>query len=137
MQFTVNALPQGKARARTATNKYTGKTHSYTPKKTQNYEDLVRWSYKAAGGEYLGEVPIKLYILAIYQIPTSWSKKKKQQAINGEILPCVKPDGDNCAKAVMDALNGVCWLDDKQVVDLHIEKIYGTAPRLEITVLPM
>jgi crossover junction endodeoxyribonuclease RusA len=32
-------------------------------------------------------------------------------------------DLDNLSKAVLDGLNGICWEDDRQVVDLHIRKI--------------
>lgn len=35
-----------------------------------------------------------------------------------------KPDCDNLAKAVLDALNGVCWKDDSQIVDLRVVKRY-------------
>jgi Holliday junction resolvase RusA-like endonuclease len=34
-------------------------------------------------------------------------------------------DVDNLAGAVMDALNGVCYEDDKQIVDLHVSKLHG------------
>lgn len=31
-------------------------------------------------------------------------------------------DLDNLSKAVLDALNGIAWVDDTQIVDLHIVK---------------
>ena len=33
-----------------------------------------------------------------------------------------KPDLDNLAKAVLDSLNGLLWIDDSQVVDLRVRK---------------
>lgn len=46
-----------------------------------------------------------------------------------------KPDCDNCAKAVMDALTAAnLWNDDKQVVSLSIQKRYGEMPGAQITV---
>nr|DAJ52248.1 MAG TPA: Endodeoxyribonuclease RusA [Caudoviricetes sp.] len=50
-----------------------------------------------------------------------------------------KPDADNVAKLVMDALTGVAWADDSQVVDLHVRKhprVRGQAERMDITVAP-
>jgi len=47
-----------------------------------------------------------------------------------------KPDADNVAKAVLDACNGILWLDDNQVVDLRVLKIedkQGRPSRVEIT----
>lgn len=134
MKFVVHGKVQGKQRARTFYNSKIGKMQSVTPEKTKSYEDLIRWSYKAAGGKFLGDAPITLDIFAVYDIPSSWSNKKRIQATEGILLPLVKVDVDNCAKEVLDALNGVAFSDDKQVVDLHICKRYGDNPRLEITV---
>ena len=64
-------------------------------------------------------------------IPTSISKKKK------ETLHYVskRPDIDNLAKAVMDAINQVgIWEDDSQVAHLDIRKIYSEEPRCLITI---
>lgn len=48
--------------------------------------------------------------------------------------PGVKPDVDKMARAVLDALTGVLWVDDAQVVDLHATKVYGAAPHTVVTV---
>lgn len=48
-----------------------------------------------------------------------------------------KPDADNDAKLVLDALNGVAWDDDQQVTDLHVikrDRTRGTAPRMLVTI---
>lgn len=50
-----------------------------------------------------------------------------------------KPDSDNEGKLVMDALNGLVWADDAQVVDLHVVKhprVRGQSARMDITVAP-
>ena len=46
------------------------------------------------------------------------------------------PDADNIAKAVLDALNGVAFADDSDVVELLVEKAprTRTEERMEITV---
>ena len=45
-------------------------------------------------------------------------------------------DCDNLAKAVMDACNGVLWLDDSQIVSLTAEKYQGT-PKIEVEITPI
>ncbi|MBR3003248.1 MAG: RusA family crossover junction endodeoxyribonuclease, partial [Clostridia bacterium] len=71
------------------------------------------------------EKPLKVKIIAYYEVPKSASKKKKQQMLNDEIFPTVKPDTDNIAKSILDSLNGIAYLDDKQVVKLEVEKYYS------------
>lgn len=134
MRFIVNGAPRGKQRARTFYNARMGKMQSITPEATKDYESLIRWSYTQAGGKYMGDGYIVLHIVAVYPIPKSFTKKKRQQALEGKTCPMVKPDVDNIAKAVLDALNGVCYADDKQVCELVVFKRYGDEPRLEVSV---
>lgn len=49
-----------------------------------------------------------------------------------------KPDADNVAKSVLDALNGVAWLDDAQVTHLSVRKLErrrATRARTEVRVV--
>lgn len=132
--FFVESKPQGKARARTFYDKRADKMRSVTPEKTKSYEDLIRWSYKADGGKYMGESLVRVEIQAFYPIPKSWSKKKRYEATFEKIRPTTKPDCDNIIKVVLDALNGVAYYDDKQVVSTACEKYYGETGYLKVTV---
>lgn len=134
MIFIVNGKPQGKARARTVRNKYTGKVHSFTPEKTASYEELIRWSYKSAGGVYHADKMLEIYIAAYFPIPKSYSKKKQAERNDGDIRPTTKPDCDNIIKIVLDALNGVAYYDDKQVVCVSCNKFYAETGYLEIEI---
>lgn len=125
MQFIVEGKPQGKARARTFYNSRVGKMQSITPEQTKSYEDLIRWKYRAAGGQYMGEKVLQVNIKAVYPIPKSFNKAKINDAIDGKIRPTTKPDCDNIIKVVLDALNGVAYYDDKQVVCVSCNKYYG------------
>ena len=73
-------------------------------------------------------------VAAGYPIPDSDSKTKKRDKAAGMILPVKKPDLDNVAKAVLDALNGLAWLDDRQVVYLYTYKVYAENPGLIVTI---
>lgn len=137
MQFIVQGNPQGKARARTVRNKYTGKVHSYTPEKTQSYEDLIRWSFKEADGRYIGKSALRIDITANFPMPQSFSKKKRHQAITGALKPTKKPDCDNIIKVVLDALNGVAYHDDNQVTGVSLNKCYADKGSLEIIILEL
>jgi len=49
-------------------------------------------------------------------------------------VPCVRPDVDKLARALLDALTGVAYEDDGQVVKLTVQKIYGaqTCARVKV-----
>lgn len=130
MEFVVHGKPQGKARPRFSRKSGT----VYTPKKTASYEKDIAKAYLNVNGLlYPDDVYIRIQVKAVFPVPTSWSKTKKLGAYEGIIRPAVKPDGDNILKVVMDALNGIAYVDDKQVVYCSCQKVYGnTAGFLEI-----
>jgi Holliday junction resolvase RusA-like endonuclease len=106
----------------------------YTPAATMAYEaEIARLAEKAMGELQLLATPISLRVVAHHAIPPSWPKRKQLLAMDGEIIPG-KPDLDNVAKAVLDALNGVVYVDDKQVIKLVAEKKYSLDPRVEVYV---
>ena len=128
--FTVPGDPMGKARPR-----FSRKTrHAYTPTKTVNRETVIKlYARQAMAGRPAMRGAVKVSILATFPIPPSWPLRKRTEAAAGLLRPTVKPDWDNIGK-LTDALNGVCWLDDKQVVDGRVVKVYGAQPstRFEI-----
>ena len=131
LEFTVNGNPVGKARPRFDSRS----NRTYTPQETKDYEELVKWSYKARHGGKMLTGEIRAAITAFYQIPESWSKKKKEQASRDEIKPTVKPDCDNIVKAILDAINGVAYKDDAAVTDLEFRKRYtANNPRVEVKI---
>ena len=131
--FFVPGKPQGKGRARVVFN---GKfVQSYTPEGTANYENLIKVCYLNAYENSLTKNPIRLVITAYYPIPNNFSRKKRILAVNKQIWPTTKPDVDNIAKVVCDALNKVAYYDDNQIVSLSVEKFYGEGPGLQIQIL--
>ena len=134
MKFKVPGKPQGKARARVVN--FGGRARAYTPEQTILYENYIKQCFLSAAtpnDKELYEKPLHLQIIAVYGIPKGFSKVKEIQALNGELKPCVKPDIDNIAKVVCDALNGIAYKDDNQIVTLVVGKIYGIEPKLIIS----
>ena len=110
---------------------------AYTPKRTKDYEERVlnafRSSYSGFYPAFGKDVPVRICISVIQEIPKSWSKKKRAQAENGEIVPLSRNgDVDNIAKSILDALNGFAYEDDCQVTTLIITKQYGAEPCAEV-----
>ena len=105
--------PIGKGRPR-----FTRTGHAYTPEKTREYERMLCLAYE--GECYSGKIEVA--ITAYYEPPKSLSQKKRE-ALVGQMYD-KKPDIDNIAKAVLDALNGKAFTDDKNIVKLTVEKLY-------------
>ncbi len=136
VSFEVPGQPQGKGRPR-----FTRTGHAYTPEKTVQYEALIAARYwKALNSqrqtltEKAKAADVEIEILALYAVPKSDSKVMQGRKLSGQILPRAKPDIDNVAKAVLDALNDFAYRDDSQVVRLTVSKKYSDNPGLLCTV---
>lgn len=125
--------PRGKQRV-----KFSRKSgRAYNQIETINTESALRvLAQEAMAGLPLIEGPVRLEITAYFAIPTSWSAKKKLLAQKGGIYPTKKPDASNILK-FEDALNGIVWRDDAQVVHANITKSYSDIPSLYIRVSPI
>ena len=52
-------------------------------------------------------------------------------------FPTAKPDTTKLTRGTEDALTGICWLDDAQIVEQRASKRYGTKPGVQITITPV
>lgn len=126
--FVVYGEPVAKGRPRVFSS-----GHAITPERTMNYENLVKWTYAASCREMFDDdAQIRACVRLYFQMPKSASKKKKKLMQEGKIRPTKKPDVDNCIKSILDALNGVAYHDDAQVVEVEALKFYSDEPRAEI-----
>ena len=129
MQFTIPGKPVGKGRPRVTRN------GTYTPQKTKDYQKLVVTIAENESDNYFIDTePLVATILCYYPIPKNMPKYKRRMIEEGKLYPIVKPDLDNVAKAILDALNGVIYKDDNQVVELHIKKLYSDNPRVIVKI---
>ena len=127
--FTVPGKAVGKQRPRFSRT-FAG-VRTYTPRKTQEYEDLVRISYRAVSKEKL-KGAIGATICGYFEPPKATSKKQRQKMLSGEVGYTKKIDADNLAKSILDALNGVAYTDDAQVSLLLVYKAYAETARVEV-----
>jgi Holliday junction resolvase RusA-like endonuclease len=128
--FSIPGPPQGKARPKVVRIK-TGASVTYTPDKTVRYEELTRIRYRAAarGFKFADDAQLGVQITARYPVPKSKSKRVKAAMLSGQIKPAKKPDCDNIVKIVCDALNGIAYRDDAQIVLVQVAKEYDDEPR--------
>ena len=112
-----------------------GFVRTYDPKKSADYKSYVRRIANHINGQPL-EGPIVMRVDLYRGIPKSWPKKKQEQALLGIVKPTIKPDCSNYLKGIEDALNGIAYIDDSQIVLVYVTKQYAAEPRAEIRIWP-
>jgi Holliday junction resolvase RusA-like endonuclease len=131
--FKVDADPVGKQRARYA--KRGNFVQTYTPDKTRNYESLIKEAaIEAMGTSEPLETPVTLYLYIRAPIPKSLPKKRIEACLNGLEKPIKKPDASNVLKSVEDAMNGVVYKDDSQIVNIHVSKVYSSVSGVDVCI---
>jgi Holliday junction resolvase RusA-like endonuclease len=131
--FKVDADPVGKQRARYA--KRGNFVQTYTPDKTRNYESLIKEAaIEAMGTSEPLETPVNLYLYIRAPIPKSLPKKRIEACLNGLEKPIKKPDASNVLKSVEDAMNGVVYKDDSQIVNIHVSKVYSSVSGVDVCI---
>jgi Holliday junction resolvase RusA-like endonuclease len=131
-EFTVIGEPKGKARPRFV--RMGNAVRTYTPKTTKSYEDQIAKEFTTQGGTIFDYPYLEVKIAAYFSIPKSARKADRLKMEAGGCWYNKKPDCDNVAKAVLDALNEVAWHDDKQIVYLKVKKYYGKEPHIDIEI---
>lgn len=84
---------------------------------------------------FVATVPLRLDVTAVFACPTG--QYRKTTPVARRRATGSRNDCDNLAKVVMDAGNGVLWLDDGQIAELHVEKwigAQGEAPYVRLVV---
>lgn len=110
--------------------------HAYDPKKSRDFKNMLAYCAQQEARKQGGEIldgALSLIIHVQVAPPKSWSKAKRERALEGFMRPTTKPDCDNIAKSIMDSLSGVWYFDDKQIFALTIYKEYAERPAFHIT----
>lgn len=107
--FEVRGRVVGSARPRVT------RRGTYIPQKTRDYRNRIKGAFMEAGGMRRSG-PVSVRVCVYRELPKSRPKRVESEP------DTFKPDVDNIAKNVLDALNGIAWDDDSQVVELIVRK---------------
>lgn len=139
VRFFVPGRPVAKGRPKFA--RIGGGVRAITPAKTREFEAGVASVAAAAMQEAGHAAPLDgalhVSVRVFVAPPSSWSAKRRAEALAGGILPTKRPDLDNYAKAVMDGCDAIVWRDDAQVVSLEAGKRFGEPAGVRVTVTTM
>lgn len=130
--FEVRGEPVQQGSTKGWLNPKTGKVQIAhdNPKPLRSWRQDVAAMAADAGCQPIGDkAPVRVEATFRFSRPATVSAKKRP-------LPSVKPDIDKLVRALLDALTGVAFVDDAQVVALEVQKLYSTEPGLTCTVGP-
>ena len=116
--------PTGKGRPR-----FNGK-RSFMDPTTRNAEQEVRAAWVDEGKPSLGSLPVRVHVAIRLNRPKDHFTSRGALSAKGRRtpVPLSRPDVDNVSKLMLDALNGLAWKDDAQVVHLAITREWTTGP---------
>ena len=132
-EYKAVVLGEPVAQGRPRFSRQGGFVKAYDPAKSRDYKQYIR----LVASEDAPETPVTGAVqlsLKIYRaIPKSMPKYKREAALVGVLRPTTKPDVSNVLKGVEDALKGLWYVDDSQIVGYGtLGKWYGERPRIEI-----
>lgn len=133
--FEVPGRPRGKERVANSGKPGT-KSHRFAaPASAEEERGIAYLCKKAMAAGKVAKIttgPVKVTIWAIFRIPRD--PRRRLEIEDQGNWYTGKPDADNIAKLVMDALKDVAWTDDAQVAIVTVARRYGTPERIEIRV---
>lgn len=134
IHFQVEGNPKGKGRPRFS--RVGNFTKVYTDKQTLTYEAMIAtFAKQAMGATEPLKTPVSVFLYVRLPVPQSYPKKRREACLSGLERPCKKPDIDNIAKTYLDAMNGIIFVDDTQVIDLHVKKLYSVVAGVDVMVM--
>jgi len=128
--FTLDIIPEPQKQTRFAIRG--GKPRCYDP--STAYKTQLQWQMKAYAPKEPFPGPVRVDYTFYLPIPKDTSWIKKQQMFTGFIFHIKKPDLDNLAYVVTNAMKDIIYKDDSQIVFKSARKMYGEKPRIIVMV---
>ena len=131
--YTAIVLGDPVAQGRPRFSRQGGFVKAYDPAKSRDYKSYVRLIAAQNAPDSPVEGAIEFSLRIYRAIPKGMPKYKREAAKAGTLRPVTKPDVSNVLKGVEDALKGVWYKDDSQIVGYGVlGKWYDERPRIEI-----
>ena len=133
LHLVIPGKPRGQGRPRFA--RVGAGVRTYTDAETRSYAERVQTEWIAAGRPMVPKGPYSVRIAAFMERPAGHFKRDGSLSASGvrSPYPTGKPDADNIAKLVLDALTGVGALpDDALCVRWRVVKEWGETANLVV-----
>ncbi len=127
--FEINTIPKPQKQTKFSSR------GAYDPSK--QYKQSLQWQMRPYAPKEPLHGPVKVHINFYMPIPKSATKSVKKQMINGVCVPVKRPDIDNMAYTVTNAMKELVYEDDSQIIDLVISKRYAEVPKIVVKVIEL
>jgi Holliday junction resolvase RusA-like endonuclease len=144
--FTVHGLPAPQGSKRAIVNPHTKKvallesSARVAPWRSDVRDaaiDALTLAYDGLPSPLPGPVAVELAFRfprpQAHYLPVNSRRSRRALQPSAPIWPAGKPDLDKLARAVLDALTGLVWVDDAQVVDLGLRKRFADDEAVGLT----
>jgi Holliday junction resolvase RusA-like endonuclease len=132
-QFSIPGIPVPQKQTRFACS--CGRGHCYDP--SAKDKQRIQWQIKPFAPIEPFTGPVEMTIVFFLPIPKGTSSANRAKMLNRTILPNKRPDEDNLAYLVTNALKEIVYADDKQICAKHVYKFYGEEPKTIIQIVPL
>ncbi len=112
-----------------------GKRICWDPSK--QVKQQIQWQIRPHAPKEPIKGPVHVYVTFYLPIPNGTSSLKRNQMVNGTCFPVKRPDLDNMAYLVTNAMKEIVYEDDSQIVDLSLSKRFGEEPKFVVKVVPI
>lgn len=109
----------------------------YTTERTKLAEQAIAWMAKEEMIKHSMKIfnkPLSVTIEFGFKLPPNMTKAEKEMLKQNKFHHIKRPDIDNLCKTVLDALNGVAYIDDKFIVHLHAMKVFDEEDYIDIKI---
>jgi Holliday junction resolvase RusA-like endonuclease len=129
IMFEIHTIPKPQKQTRFARN------IAYDP--SRDYKESLRWQIKPHAPKEPFQGPMRVHLTFHLPIPKQTPKARRKQMINGVCVPWRRPDLDNLAYTVTNAMQELVYEDDSQIIDLVLSKRYAEVPKIIVKILEM
>lgn len=112
-----------------------GQGRAYDPSK--KHREGIQWQVRSYAPAFPLKCAVQVDITFYFSVPKSTSGIRRRQMLNGIIHHIKKPDADNCAYLITNALKKIFYEDDSQIIDQSIHKRYGEIPKTVVKIIPI
>lgn len=110
-----------------------GKKQFYDPSRMN--KKMIQWQVQPHAPKELLQGPIEMHLTFYLPIPKHIKGTERQAMNNNAAKHYKRPDIDNLAYIVTNALKGIVYKDDSQICIMRLEKMYGEQPKTVIKVM--